>query len=78
VVSAAAGVSGVRLRTFVVGTALGEVPWVVAGVLAGSSMDALTAGSLAGALDLRLVLAVALVGLLLVAGPVYRHTVGDA
>jgi uncharacterized membrane protein YdjX (TVP38/TMEM64 family) len=78
VVSAAAGVSGVRLRTFVVGTAIGEVPWVVAGVLSGSSMDALTAGSLAGALDLRLVLAVALVGLLLVARPVYRHAVGDA
>jgi uncharacterized membrane protein YdjX (TVP38/TMEM64 family) len=76
VVSAGAGVAGVSLPTFVVGTAIGELPWAVAGVLAGASMEALTADSLAGAVDLRLVVAVGLVGALLVAGPAYRHLRG--
>jgi uncharacterized membrane protein YdjX (TVP38/TMEM64 family) len=37
-VSAAAAVAGVRLRTFVLGTVLGELPWTVAAVAAGASM----------------------------------------
>ena len=71
VVSVAAGVSGVSLRTFVVGTAIGELPWAVVGVLAGSSLDSLTDASL-GAVDLRLVVAMALAAVLLLGGPVYR------
>lgn len=37
-VSAAAGVAGVPLSTFALGTLLGELPWTVAAVAAGASM----------------------------------------
>jgi uncharacterized membrane protein YdjX (TVP38/TMEM64 family) len=71
VVSVGAGISGVPLGTFVVGTAIGELPWAVVGVLAGSSLDSLSNATL-GAVDLRLVVAMALTAVLLLAGPVYR------
>ncbi|MFB6108191.1 MAG: TVP38/TMEM64 family protein [Haloplanus sp.] len=72
VVSVAAGVAGVRLGAFAVGTALGEVPWVAAGVVAGDSLDALTAGSLASTFDPTLVAGSLAVGVLMLAGPLYR------
>jgi uncharacterized membrane protein YdjX (TVP38/TMEM64 family) len=75
VVSAVAGVSGVPLRAFVFGTAVGELPWAVAGVLAGSSLGSLTDASLGG-VDLRLVAAAGLVAALLLATPVYRAFFG--
>lgn len=72
VVSCAAGVSGVPFRALAVGTAVGELPWTVVAVLAGSSMDRLsTAG--ATAVDARLVAVALLAALLLLAGPVYRR-----
>lgn len=72
VVSVAAGVSGVRLGAFVVGTAVGETPWAVAGVLAGASAETLAAGDVAGAIDLRLGVAAALAAALLVAPTLYE------
>jgi uncharacterized membrane protein YdjX (TVP38/TMEM64 family) len=75
VVSVAAGVSGVSLSTFAVGTAIGELPWAVVGVLAGSSLDSLSHASL-GAVDWRLVAACGLAAVLLLAGPVYRVVAG--
>ncbi|AUV82668.1 TVP38/TMEM64 family protein [Salinigranum rubrum] len=75
VVSVAAGVSGVSLSTFALGTAIGELPWALVGVLAGSSLDTLTEASLA-AVDWRLVAACALASVLLLAGPLYRVAVG--
>jgi uncharacterized membrane protein YdjX (TVP38/TMEM64 family) len=75
VVSVAAGVSGVSLRTFLLGTAVGELPWMVVGILAGSSLDSLTEASL-GAVDWRLVAACGLAAVLLLAGPVYRVAFG--
>jgi uncharacterized membrane protein YdjX (TVP38/TMEM64 family) len=71
VVSVAAGVSGVSLPAFVVGTTIGELPWAVVGVLAGASLESLSTASLA-AVDLRLVVAAGLTAVLLLAGPVYR------
>jgi uncharacterized membrane protein YdjX (TVP38/TMEM64 family) len=71
VVSVAAGVSGVSLPAFVVGTAVGELPWAVAGVLAGASLGSLADVSLADA-DLRFVAGAGLLAVLLLAGPVYR------
>jgi uncharacterized membrane protein YdjX (TVP38/TMEM64 family) len=71
VVSVAAGVSGVSLPAFVLGTAVGELPWAVVGVLAGSSLGSLSTASLA-AVDLRLVVAAGLTAVLLLAGPAYR------
>jgi uncharacterized membrane protein YdjX (TVP38/TMEM64 family) len=71
VVSSAAGLSEVSLRTYVVGTLLGETPWIVAEVVAGSSMHTLSvhglshsASLLAGATTLSAVL---------LARPVYRY-----
>jgi uncharacterized membrane protein YdjX (TVP38/TMEM64 family) len=71
VVSVAAGVSGVSLPAFVVGTTIGELPWAVVGVLAGSSLDSLSNATL-DAVDVRLVAAAALAAVLLLASPVYR------
>jgi uncharacterized membrane protein YdjX (TVP38/TMEM64 family) len=71
VVSVAAGVSGVSLPAFVVGTAVGELPWAVVGVVAGASLDSLADASL-GTVDLRLVAAMGLAAAALLAGPVYR------
>ncbi|QIB75179.1 TVP38/TMEM64 family protein [Halogeometricum borinquense] len=72
VVSVGAGIAGVRLRWFVVGTAIGETPWAVAGVLAGTSAESLATGALAGAIDGRLVVAAALAAVLLFAPTAYE------
>lgn len=75
VVSVAAGVSGVSLSTFALGTAIGELPWAVVGVLAGASLDSLSNATL-GTFDWRLIAACGLAAVLLLAGPVYRVVVG--
>jgi uncharacterized membrane protein YdjX (TVP38/TMEM64 family) len=41
-ISGAAGAGGVGFATFAVGTLVGELPWVVAAVALGSSLDAFT------------------------------------
>ncbi|RBI64111.1 TVP38/TMEM64 family protein [halophilic archaeon] len=66
-VSAAAGLSGVPLRAFVLGTALGEVPWTAAAVLAGGSLETLAAGSVGK--NWWLVAAAAVVALALLVQP---------
>ncbi|MFB6172345.1 MAG: TVP38/TMEM64 family protein [Haloarculaceae archaeon] len=73
--STAAGAAGVSLSAFVVGTALGELPWTVAAVLAGRSLARFDPGSLSP--DPRLVVAAVAVAALLLAGPAYRHLVTD-
>lgn len=83
VVSVAAGVSGVRFRSFVVGTAVGETPWALAGVLAGASAETLAASDVLGTVDVRLVVATAFVAAVLVAPTLYewygeRRRGGDA
>jgi uncharacterized membrane protein YdjX (TVP38/TMEM64 family) len=77
VVSVAAGVAGVRLRWFLVGTAVGEVPWAAAGVLAGASAETLAAGDVAGAFDLRLVVVAGLAAAALLAPTLYRWHRGE-
>lgn len=72
VISSAAGFGRVRVRAFVLGTAIGETPWTVAAVLAGHSLERFVLSG-ADAVDLCLVAAGALAGLLLLAGPLYRH-----
>lgn len=71
VVSVAAGVAGVRLSTFLVGTAIGEVPWVVAGTVIGVSAGTLTAGAVVDVADPRLVAAAAFAAALLLAPTAY-------
>jgi len=72
VVSAGAGVAGVPLRAFALGTAIGEVPWVVAGVVAGDSFGALSTASLSAAMDPRVVVGAAILAGLAFVGPAYR------
>lgn len=72
-VSVAAGVAGVGPRPYLLGTAVGEAPWAVAGVLAGSSADALSVEGLSTAADPRLVAAAVAAAALLCAGPAYRR-----
>jgi uncharacterized membrane protein YdjX (TVP38/TMEM64 family) len=73
-VSVGAGVAGVPLRPFLLGTVVGEAPWAVAGALAGSEARALASGrvALGDVFDPRLVVAVALLGALLLARPAAR------
>lgn len=73
VVSVAAGVANVSLVPFLLGTAVGELPWAVAGVLLGSSLDTGSTGSVATVVDTRLLVAMALIGILGLAGPTYRY-----
>jgi len=70
-VSIAAGAANVRLGPFLLGTAAGELPWVIAGVAIGVSTDRLVAGDLS-VLDPTLFAGMAGVGVLLLAGPFYR------
>ncbi|SMO41980.1 TVP38/TMEM64 family protein [Halorubrum cibi] len=70
-VSVTAGVSNVGPRAFLAGTAIGEFPWVIAGVAVGVSADRLASGELAVA-DPGLLVAFGLAGAVLLAGPLYR------
>ncbi|MGB9987412.1 TVP38/TMEM64 family protein [Salarchaeum japonicum] len=69
VVSTGAGIAGVPVRAFVVGTLVGEFPWTVAAVGIGASLDSF---SLQNAFDPMLVGACVLFAVLLLAGPLYR------
>ncbi|MWG34191.1 VTT domain-containing protein [Halomarina oriensis] len=71
VVSYGAGLSRVPVRPYLLGTALGESPWVVAALLAGHSMETLSTDGLSGGLPL--VFGGLAVGTLLLGGPVYRR-----
>lgn len=70
-ISIAAGVGRVSVGAFVAGTAVGELPWTIAAVVAGHSLSRL---SLAGvsAVSPWLVVAGLLAASLLLAGPTYR------
>lgn len=71
VVSVAAGVAGVRLPAFVIGTTIGEIPWVLAGTVVGLSAETLTAGAVAEVADPRLIVAAAVSAVLLLAPTAY-------
>lgn len=73
-VSYAAGLAGVSLPAYVLGTALGELLWIVAAVTAGASMRTFTVDG-AGS-SLGLIAGAAGLGVLLLAGPVYRRVRG--
>ncbi len=74
-VSAAAGLSNVPVRSFLLGTAIGEVPWMVVAVLAGSSLDTLSVHEIGE--NWLVVAVVGVGGLLLLAGPAYRFVTED-
>ena len=70
-VTVGAAAAGVGLRPFVVGTALGELPWVLAGVAVGVSLDRLAASG-GSVVDPTVIAGMAAVGALVLAGPLYR------
>ena len=69
--TAAAAASGIRLRHLVVGTAVGELPWTIAGVVVGASAATIATAGL-GELGITLTVACVFAAALLLAGPVYR------
>jgi|AntDeeMinimDraft_4_1070355.scaffolds.fasta_scaffold00071_32 uncharacterized membrane protein YdjX (TVP38/TMEM64 family) len=71
-VTATAAMTGVSLPAFVAATLVGELPWTIAAVLVGSSLSSLTTDGM-GAVDARLVVALAIAATLLLAGPFYRR-----
>ena len=75
-VSYAAGIAGVPFRPYVLGTAIGEGPWVGAAVLLGASMGQLTTTGLSAS-PLVFATVVALALLLAVSRPAYRHLSED-
>ncbi|WP_436343996.1 TVP38/TMEM64 family protein [Natronorubrum sp. FCH18a] len=67
----AAAVSGVRLRQFVVGTVVGELPWTVAAVVVGASAATVTTDGF-GEFGATLTVACLGAAVILLAGPAYR------
>lgn len=70
-VSYAAGLSEVSVGAFLLGTAVGEIPWAVVTVLAGDSMRTLTLSGFS--LSPAAVLAVAGLAVVVVSGPLYAR-----
>lgn len=75
-VSYAAGLSGISLRPFLTGTVVGEIPWALVAVTAGASMRSLTLSEFT--VSAELVVALAGLAILVLAGPVYNHVVTDS
>ncbi|RDZ44364.1 TVP38/TMEM64 family protein [Haloferax sp. Atlit-10N] len=78
VVSVAAGVANVRLGAFALGTAVGELPWAVAGVIAGASVETLTTESLAAAVRPEFVVLAAVAGVSMLVPTAYRRYRGES
>ena len=74
-VSYGAGLAGVSVQRFTVGTLIGELPWAIFYVLLGRSLRTFSAGSIQQT-DIRLILLTAAVSVLLIARPVYEFVRG--
>jgi uncharacterized membrane protein YdjX (TVP38/TMEM64 family) len=74
-VSYGAGLANVSTGAFVAGTFLGEIPWTVAAVLAGSSLDRLSTGAVTGP-DPVLIVALAALAVVLLAPSVIGYARG--
>ncbi|QAU11708.1 TVP38/TMEM64 family protein [Halorubrum sp. BOL3-1] len=70
-VTVGAAAAGVEVRPFLVGTAIGELPWVLGGVAVGVSLDRLAASG-GPLVDPTAIFGMAAAGALLLAGPLYR------
>ncbi|WP_336325278.1 TVP38/TMEM64 family protein [Halovenus sp. HT40] len=70
-ISYAAGLSGLSAGPFLLGTMIGEVPWAFVAVFAGASMRTLDLSSFS--IQPELVVALAGLAVLLLAGPAYRR-----
>lgn len=72
--SLAAGAADIHPSRFVLGTAIGEIPWAVAAVTIGHSMHRLTLSDVS--FSPWLIAATAVAAVLVIAGPVYRRLSG--
>jgi uncharacterized membrane protein YdjX (TVP38/TMEM64 family) len=70
-ISYASGLTNVSLSAFLLGTVVGEIPWALVTVFAGSSMRTLSVTGFA--LNPTTVLAIAGLGVIVLAGPLYNH-----
>ncbi|MFB6253049.1 MAG: TVP38/TMEM64 family protein [Halobacteriaceae archaeon] len=76
-ISAGAGVSRVSLGMFVLGTAIGELPWTVAAVIVGSSLEYFTFQRVN--IKIEFIIATGVLALVLLAKPAYRiYSKGEA
>ena len=73
--SLAAGAAEVRPSTFILGTAIGEIPWAVAAVTIGHSMYRLTLSDIS--FSPWLIAATVVASLIILAGPTYRLVTHD-
>ncbi|AFK20212.1 TVP38/TMEM64 family protein [Haloferax mediterranei ATCC 33500] len=73
VVSVAAGVSNVSLAAFTLGTAVGELPWAIGGVVAGASVETLTTESFGAIVRPEFIALAAVAGVALLVPTVYRR-----
>lgn len=71
IATGAAAIHGVSLPHFLLGTALGELPWTTAAVVVGASAATLSAEGL-GSLDPAVLAVCLLAAVLVLAGPLYR------
>ena len=70
-ISYASGLTNVSLGAFLLGTVTGEIPWALVTVFAGSSMRTLSVTGFT--LSPAAVLAIAGLGVIVLAGPLYNH-----
>jgi len=70
-ISYGAGLTGVSVRPFLAGTVVGEVPWALVAVLTGASMRTLSLSEFA--VSPELVVALAGLAVIVLAGPLYRQ-----
>lgn len=75
-VSAAAGMGGVRLRVLAAGVLAGELPWTIAAVVVGDSLQTISTAGL-GSVGTQLGVVTGLAALLLIVGPVYERLAGS-
>jgi uncharacterized membrane protein YdjX (TVP38/TMEM64 family) len=76
IVSVGAGLAGIPRRTYILATAVGEIPWAFAGVAAGQSIHRVVREGLTAVVDPSLVVATVVVAGLMLAGPTYRYATG--
>jgi len=73
--SVAAGAAPVRTRNYMLGTAIGEIPWMVAAVMIGTSLHRLTVSDVS--FDPWLVAGTVVATVVLLAGPAYKFLTDD-
>jgi len=75
-VSYGAGLAGISVQTFALGTLIGELPWAIFYVFLGQSLQTVSTAAIRQT-DIRLILLAAAVSVLLIARPLYEFAQGQ-